>query len=116
MSIRQCLTNMVASHSAGDAATPMSFTITTVPGVRTESHAKRSCFEREHSRHSLTFGIFLSQCHMLSQWRRNVLVFAGMGVTFSSLAINFQRMRIPFERFAGELISIGFSWFERATE
>lgn len=73
-------------------------------------------FEREHKLSSLAFGLLLSQCHMLSQWRRNVLVFAGFGSTFSSLAINFQRMRRICERFAGELLSIGFSWFERAIE
>lgn len=57
----------------------------------------------------LIFDIILSQCHMLTQWRRNVLILPAMGATFSTLSFNMKRMRDSHERFRWGMISIWFS-------
>lgn len=61
----------------------------------------------------LIFNITLSQCHMLIQWRRNVLISTGNGSCFSTLTINLLHMRFDVERFVGEFVSIWRSNFVR---
>lgn len=79
--------NMAASQGAGVTVSPMTFNCTTRSRNTIHPHANRSWSERQPERVSKRcdiclrsiFGITLSQCHILMQWRRNVLISTGNG-------------------------------------